>query len=86
MNWQITGRTDLHIIRNGVLTARRYADEIQRHLVMLFASVVGDTFVFQLHNVRLHTARPVENMFEGETMESMKWPACSPDLNPIEHV
>ena len=29
------GRTDLHIIRNGILTARKYADEILRPHVMV---------------------------------------------------
>ncbi|GFS97652.1 transposable element Tcb2 transposase [Trichonephila clavipes] len=40
----IGGRTDLHIIRNGTLTGRRYADEILR------PHVIGDSFVFQDDN------------------------------------
>ncbi|GFV94537.1 transposable element Tcb2 transposase [Trichonephila clavipes] len=27
-----------------------------------------------------------ENMLEAETIQRMEFPACSPDLNPIEHV
>ncbi|GFY05001.1 transposable element Tcb2 transposase [Trichonephila clavipes] len=82
----IGGRTDLHIIRNGTLTGRRYADEILRPRVIPYAGAIGDSFVFQDDYARPHRPRLVENMLEAETIQRMGWPACSPDLIPIEHV
>ncbi|GFW19647.1 transposable element Tcb2 transposase [Trichonephila clavipes] len=82
----IGGRTDLHIIRNGILTGPRYADEILRPHVIAYAGAIGDSFVFQDDNARPHRARLVENMLEAETIQRREWPACSSVLNPIEHV
>ncbi|GFX43298.1 transposable element Tcb2 transposase [Trichonephila clavipes] len=82
----IGGRTDLQIIRNGTLTGRRYADEILRPHVIPYPGAIGDSFVFQDDNARPHRAHLVENMLEAETIQRMELPACSPDLNPIEHV
>ncbi|GFV81487.1 transposable element Tcb2 transposase [Trichonephila clavipes] len=65
----IGGRTDLHIIRNGTLTGRRYADEILRPHVIPYAGAIGDSFVFQDDNARPHRAHLVENMLEAETIQ-----------------
>ncbi|XP_071044216.1 uncharacterized protein [Parasteatoda tepidariorum] len=64
----IGGRTDLHIIRNGTLTARRYADEILRPHVIPYAAAIDDSFVLQDDNARPHTARLVKSMLEAETI------------------
>ncbi|RPA81605.1 hypothetical protein BJ508DRAFT_195184, partial [Ascobolus immersus RN42] len=74
--------------RNSV-TAQRYIDEVLRPVLIPFwtemceergwAEVVED-------NCRIHTAK-ISKAFRAQWgLESMLWPAASPDLNPIENV
>ncbi|GFT66774.1 transposable element Tcb2 transposase [Trichonephila clavipes] len=82
----IDGRTDLYIIRDGPLTARRYRDEILRPIVVPYAAAIGDDFLLMDDNSRPHRANLVEDSLFEEGTVRMEWPACSPDMNLIEHV
>ncbi|GFW72332.1 transposable element Tcb2 transposase [Trichonephila clavipes] len=76
----------LYIIRDGPLTARRYRDEILRPNVVPYAAAIGDDFILIDDNSRPHCANLVEDSLSEEGIVRMEWPACSPDMNPIEHV
>ncbi|GFY06461.1 transposable element Tcb2 transposase [Trichonephila clavipes] len=82
----IDGRTDLYIIRDRPLPARRYRDEILRPIVVPYAAAIGDEFILMDDNCRPHRANLVENFLFEEGIVRMEWIACSPDMNPIEHV
>ncbi|GFU86447.1 transposable element Tcb2 transposase [Trichonephila clavipes] len=59
------GRTDLYIIRDGPLTARRYRDKILRPIVVPYAAAIGDDFILMDDNCRPHRASLVEDfLFE----------------------
>ncbi|GFT13263.1 transposable element Tcb2 transposase [Trichonephila clavipes] len=82
----IDGRTDLYIIRDGHLTARRYRDEILRPIVVPYAAAIGDDFILMDENSRPHRANLVEDSLFEEGIVGMEWSACSPNMNRIEHV
>ena len=47
---------------------------------------VGDDLVFQQGNDPKYTSRAVKSSLQGSEVRVLRWPACSPDLNPIEHI
>ncbi|GFW01248.1 transposable element Tcb2 transposase [Trichonephila clavipes] len=55
----IDGRTDLYIIRDGPLTARRYRDEILRPIVVPYTAAIGDDFILMDDNCRPYRANLV---------------------------
>ncbi|GFU34662.1 transposable element Tcb2 transposase [Trichonephila clavipes] len=79
-------RTDLHIFDAGSVNGTRYCNEILLPYVRLFRGTMGLQFLFMDDNAPCHRTVAAEQLLESEDIESMDWPARSPDLNPIEHV
>ena len=82
----LVGRTALHVLARGTLTAIRYRDEILRPIVRPYAGAVGPGFFLMHYNARPHVAEVCQQLLHDEDTDAMDWPARSPDLNPIKHV
>ena len=74
------------IIVEGNLTGQRYIDQILTPVIIPYFGGMGQDAVFMDDNTRPHRARIVDTCLRQHHVTRMDWPACSPDLNPIEHV
>ena len=79
------GRTELVFI-DGNLNSQRYVDEILRTQVIPYIGAMGNGAIFQDDNARPHRGRIALNFLEQNGVETLEWPALSPDMSPIEHL
>ena len=59
---------------------------IDQYLFPLCDKFGDDAVIFQHDNAPLHTSRLTKTFFHERNLKVLKWPAHSPDLNPIENV
>ena len=82
----ITKRTELIII-NGNLIRPLYQDEILMRVAVPFLCQNPNLMLFHQDNVRPHTSRiaPAYMYIQQEQMQTLPWPAFSPDMSHIEY-
>ncbi len=80
------GIGSLHIWK-GTINAERYIQVLEQHMLpsrrRLFQ---GRPCIFQHDNARPHTASITTSWLRRRRIRVLKWPACSPDLSPIENI
>ena len=71
------GKTDLHVIDNGTLTAERYVNEILNVHVRPYAGAIGPNFILMDDNAHAHRARITNRYLEQAAIVRLDWPARS---------
>ena len=71
---------------HGILNGVRYRDEVLGPVALPSLANLGQDAIFQDDNAPAHRARLVTDFLGQHQVTRMVWPACSPDLNPIEHL
>ena len=75
-----------HLVRvNGKLDTQQYHRRMLVKYVAPWIRADSENRIFQQDNSPIHTATTVKGYLRRANINYMIWPACSPDLSPIEN-
>lgn len=70
---------------NKTLNSLTYHDILRENLIN-FGSEFHDPWKFQQDNAPAHASKSTKIWLQDNNIESIRWPARSPDMNPIENL